>query len=88
MPTKYERIGVVKDEELSAALDSVAALVEAGTPAAALVRDLAIRGARALCEEEGRRRESIERLVEWSTGVDEPPWDPEVLAHIDDLTAE
>jgi hypothetical protein len=88
MPTRHERIGVIKDEELSAALDSVAALVEAGTPAAALVRDLAIRGARALREKEGRRRESIERLVEWSTGVDDPPWDPQVLAQIDDLTAE
>jgi hypothetical protein len=88
MPTKHERIGVIKDEELSAALESVAPLVEANTPAAALVRDLAIRGARALREDEERRRESIERLVEWSTGVNEPPWDPEVLARIDDLTAE
>jgi len=48
MPARYECIGVVKDEELSAALDSVAPLVEAETPTATLVRDLAIRGARAL----------------------------------------
>jgi hypothetical protein len=88
MPTRYERIGVIKNEDLSDALDSVAPLVEAGTPAATLVRDLAIRGARALREEEDRRRESLERLVEWSTGVSDPPWDPEVLAHIDELTAE
>lgn len=87
MPTKHERIGVIKDEELSDALDSVAPLIETGTSAATVVRDLAIRGARALREEEGRRRESIERLVEWSTG-DDPPWDPDVLARIDDLTAE
>jgi hypothetical protein len=88
MPTKYERIGVIKDEPLSAALDSVAPLVDASIPAATLVRDLAIRGALALREEEARRHESIERLVEWSTGVDDPPWDPQVLAQIDDLTAE
>lgn len=88
MPTRYERIGVIKNEDLSDALDSVAPLVEVGIPAATLVRDLAIRGARALREEEGRRRESIELLVEWSTGGKDPPWDPDVLAQIDDLTAE
>jgi hypothetical protein len=88
MPTKYECIGVIKDEELAVALDSVAPLVGTDIPAATLVRNLAIRGAQALREEEGRRRESIDRLVEWSTGVSEPPWDPQVLAQIDDLTAE
>jgi hypothetical protein len=88
MRTGHERIDVIKDEDLAAALESVAPLVDAGTPTAALVRDLAIRGARALREEEERRRESVERLVEWSTGVGEPPWEPEVLARADDLTRE
>jgi hypothetical protein len=88
MPTKHERIGVIKDEQLAAALDSVAALVDETTPTAALVHDLAIRGAHALRDEEARRRDSIERLVEWSTGAADPPWDLDVLEQIDELTAE
>jgi hypothetical protein len=88
MPTKHERIAVIKDEQLAAALDSVAPLVAADTPTAALVHDLAIRGARALRDEDQQRRDSIERLIEWSTRSADPPWDPETLARIDELTRE
>jgi hypothetical protein len=88
VPTRHERIGVIKDEELSAALDSVSGFMAKGTSAAALVHDLAIRGAQALRDEEERRRAGIERLVGWSTGESEPPWDPRILANIDQLTRE
>jgi hypothetical protein len=86
MPTRHERIGVVKDEELSAALESVADLVPPGTPAATLVRTLAVRGAQALRAEDQGRREALRQLADWSTGSD-PPWHPEVLARVDELTA-
>ena len=48
MPTKHERIGVVKDAALSQALDSVVPFLGSTTPAATVVHDLAIRGAQAL----------------------------------------
>jgi hypothetical protein len=86
MPTQHERIGVVKDEELAEALASVSSLVAPQTPAAKLVHDLAVRGARALREDGERRTEALHQLAEWSTG-ENPPWDPDVLARIDDLTA-
>jgi hypothetical protein len=87
MPTRHQRIGVVNDEELAAALESVAGLVAPGMPAAALVRTLAIRGAQALRDEQQHRADALRRLADWSTGGD-PPWDPDVLARIDELTAE
>jgi hypothetical protein len=58
--------------------------VEQREPAA---RDLAIRGARALLEDQARRNELLGDLAEWSTG-DDPPWDPDVLGRIDKLTFE
>jgi len=85
MPTKHERIGVVKDEALQQALESVASIVGA-TPAATVVHDLAIRGARAIQDDAARRSELLRDLAEWSTG-DAPPWDPDVLARIDELSA-
>lgn len=87
MPTKHERIGVIKDGALVEALESVAPLVAAATPAASLVHDLAIRGAQAMREEQARRGELLRELANWSTSPD-PPWDPEVLSRIDELTAE
>jgi hypothetical protein len=87
MPTKHERIGVVKDEALTQALESVSAIVGSGTAAATIVHDLAIRGARALRDDTARRDELLTELAAWSTG-DHPPWDPDVLARIDDLAVE
>ena len=86
MPTKHERIGVVKDEALIEALESVAPLVGVATPAATVVHDLAIRGARALRDDAARRNELLRELAAWSTG-DDPPWDRDVLARIDELSA-
>jgi hypothetical protein len=85
MPTKHERIGVVKDEALQEALESVASMV-GGTAAATVVHDLAIRGARAIQDDAARRAGLLRDLAEWSTG-DAPPWDPDVLARIDELSA-
>ena len=86
MPTKHERIGVVKDAALSQALDSVVPFIGSTTPAATVVHDLAIRGAQALRDEAARRDALLRELAAWSTGED-PPWDVEVLARVDDLTA-
>jgi hypothetical protein len=86
MPTKHERIAVVKDQELREALDSVAPLFEGPRSAASLVHELAIRGAQALRDDAERRNELLRELADWSTSG-EPPWDPSVLARIDELTA-
>ncbi len=86
MPTRQERIGVVRDDALSAALESVRSIQGETTPLAARVRDLAIRGAEALRADERRRRELLTELAEWSTS-DDPPWDREVLARVDELSA-
>jgi len=85
MPTRHERIAVVKDEALSEALASVAPIVGGTKPASALVHDLAIRGAAAMRAEAAEREEQLQRLADWATGREEPPWDPEVLARIDEL---
>ena len=87
MPTKHERIGVVKDQALVEALESIAPLVGPTAPAATVVHDLAIRGAQALRDEETSRRELLRELADWSTS-DDPPWDPDVLSRIDELTAD
>lgn len=81
MPTKHPRIAVTKDEELADALDRVEALFD-GKPAATIVHDLAVRGAEAVLADEQRRREAIQRLIDWSTG---PDMDRETLARIDEL---
>jgi len=86
MPSKHERIGVLKDDALAEALDSVAPLVGAETPAARLVHDLAIRGAQALRDDDALRGELLAELAVASTSAN-PPWDPDVLARIDELTA-
>ena len=69
MPTKHERIGVVKDEALQQALESVASIVGVTTPAATVVHDLAIRGARAIQDDATSRTGLLRDLAEWSTGT-------------------
>jgi hypothetical protein len=66
MPTKHPRIAVTQDEELSAALEKVAALT-GDAPAARVVHDLAVKGAEALLTEDAARKAAIERLIELST---------------------
>jgi len=86
MPTAHPRIAVTRDPELAAALDRAAGLLGHEVPAARLVRDLALRGARALeaedAERQSRRRAFAERIAS-----DSPPWDPEVLERVEDLSA-
>lgn len=67
MPTKHPRINVTKDTALAAALARVRPVI-GDVPEATIVRDLAIRGAEALVEDETARAEAIEALVVWSTG--------------------
>ncbi len=81
MPTKHPRIAVTKDEELADALARVETLFD-GTPTATIVHDLAVKGADAVLADEQRRREAIQRLIEWSTG---PDMDRETLLRIDEL---
>jgi len=82
MPTKHERIAITNDDELSAALQRVAHVVEPGTRTATLVHDLAVRGAEALLAERRARDEAIDRLVT-RTGAEDPGFDREVLACAD-----
>lgn len=63
MPTRHRRIPVTNDPELAEALARVEQFF-AGAPAARIVRDLALRGARDLERERTERAEAIERLVE------------------------
>lgn len=85
MPTKHERISVVKDPELAEAI--AAARREPGAeqrPAATILRDLALQGAAAQRAEEvhaQKMRLELDDMVRSGN----PPWDPEVLANIDEL---
>lgn len=54
-------------------------------PVAAQVRALAIRGAGALAEDEGRRKEAIERLISFSVNR-EPLVDWDLLERIEEET--
>lgn len=85
MPTKHERISVVKDPELAEAI--AAARREPGAeqrPAATILRDLALQGAAAQrAEEEHARKKRLEFALMWHS--DDPPFDREVLANIDEL---
>jgi len=71
VPTSRPRISVTKDPSLAEALDRGRALLGSGVPDAALVRDLAIHGARLLADEQGRRRDALSELADhaWLDGV-------------------
>lgn len=86
MPTKHERISVVKDPELAAAIDAARRVPGAEhRPAAAVLRDLALQGAAAQkVDEERQRRLRFEFNEMWRS--DDPPFDRDVLANIDELT--
>lgn len=62
MPTKHPRISVVRDTELDEALEHADRLLGPASPATR-VRELAIRGAKALEHDEARRAELLDRLV-------------------------
>lgn len=84
MPTKHPRIAVTCDEELAAALARVEALSgSSSVQRARLVRELALRGAQLLVDEEDERAELLRRLAEQSTGT-RSLFDRDVLARIDE----
>ena len=74
MPTRHQRIAVTNDPELAEALARVQRYFP-GRPVAAVVHDLAVKGAAAVAEEEARREAAIERLIEWSTSDDGLDWE-------------
>lgn len=86
MPTAHPRIAITRDTELDAAIERAESLIGTDVPVARLVRDLALRGARALEADDDarrlRRREFAERVASES-----PPWDLAVLARVEDLSA-
>ena len=86
MPTAHPRIAITRDPELDAALDRAGGLLGRDVPAARLVRDLALRGARVL-EAENAERQSRRRAFAERIASDSPPWDPEVLEGVEDLSA-
>ena len=83
MPTKYPRIAVTQDEELSAALERVAAVVS-DAPTATVVHDLAVKGAEALLAEHKAEETALERLIAFSTER-RPLVDWDVLEHVEEL---
>ncbi len=82
MPTRYSRIAVTKDPELAAALEQAAPYLP-GKRGAALVRELALRGAETVVREEEERKAAIERLIDMSVNRKLLDWD--VLERIDQL---
>ena len=85
MPTKHERISVVKDPELAEAIE--AARREPGSeqrPASAILRDLALQGAAARRTDEEHARKMRREFCE-DIQAGNPLWDPQVLANIDEL---
>lgn len=81
MPTKHQRIAVVKDPSLAQALARVAPFYE-GVAVATVVHDLAVKGAEATVRERAAQDEAIENLVALSTHGDSLDWD--VLESIDE----
>jgi hypothetical protein len=82
VPTKYPRIPITKDGALAEALDNVAGYFPDKRPAT-MVHDLAIRGARAVLDDEATRKHALQWLVEWSTNPDSS-LDRELLKRIDE----
>ena len=66
MPTRHRRISVTNDPELDEAITHARPLLN-GAPDATIVRELAIRGARALAADSVNRLEVLEQLAQWST---------------------
>ena len=81
VPTKHPRIAVVNDPRLAEAIERVRPLYGAA-PNAKIVHDLAIEGAAAFAEREGRRRAALERLA--STNLSDLV-DMDVLARVEEL---
>lgn len=78
MPSAPSRIQVTVDSELAAALSEFGA----GSSRSRAVRDLAIRGARALHEEQARRQEAIAFFLRVSNGELDDRFDWSVSAEL------
>ncbi len=63
MPTKHARISVIRDPELSEALERAERVLGPGAPASR-VHDLAVRGAQAMEEDHAKREELLQRLLD------------------------
>jgi len=74
MPTPHRRIPVIEDEALAELLERTAPYLGPERSRAARLRDLAVRGAEQLLNEESRRQELLQRLVDWSTDPDGLDW--------------
>jgi hypothetical protein len=83
MPTRWKRIPITQDPELTEALRRVAPYFP-GAAAARVVHDLALKGAEAIVQERGQSDRAVEELIAFSTErsnlID---WD--VLKRIDEL---
>lgn len=84
MPTQLPRVQVTLDAELVDALERVGSQVPNRHGRAGLIRELALRGARMVDEDAGRRRQEIERFIDRSTSRD-PGFDVDVAKDVDRL---
>lgn len=83
MPTKHDRISVVKDAELAAVIEETRRLPGfEGRPAAAILRELALQGA-AFRRSDDERRRRLRLDLDDAVASGAPPWDAEVLADVD-----
>jgi hypothetical protein len=67
VPTKHPRIALTRDPELDAALKAAAPILGRSKPTAALVRELVLRGARAVVDEDPRSE--LDRWLDERGGV-------------------
>ena len=83
VPTVHPRIPVTNDPELARALARVEHYFP-DAPTARIVRELALRGAEAIEQEQNERGDAIERLIVLFTEPNDRI-DLDVLEHIDEL---
>ena len=83
VPTKHQRIPVVRDPALEQALTDAEQLLGPATHSARRVHELALRGVEALKAEDAARREGLARLAALSTAR-EAPFDRDLLLRLDD----
>lgn len=86
MPTKHERISVVKDPELAEAIAAArrepgAERRPAATQGAAVQRAEEAHARRLILRDLALRRRALAEMVQSGN----PPWDPDVLANVDEL---
>jgi len=86
VPTKHPRIALTRDPELDAALKAAAPILGRSKPTAALARELVLRGAQAVVEQDPRSE--LDRWLDERGGVTRPTISPEeALALSDEIRA-